>query len=96
MELIDLYFDKGNGASFKVQFQGRLVLCFVSQDNSFLSDKTGRGQSFPDVFNRYSKLVAEAAALSISRNGLASDPRGHLVAAQDLQTAQRGNGHGVA
>lgn len=92
MELIDLYFDKGNGASFKVQFQGKLALCFVSQDNSFLSGKAGQGQSFPDVFSRYSKLISRAAALSIARNGSATDPRGYLVTAQDLQTAQQGKG----
>jgi hypothetical protein len=71
MELIDLYFDKGNGAIFKVQFEEELVKCFVSQDNAYLSEKHKNSlrepkwdrsiqKSFPDIFNEHSKVISLA------------------------------------
>lgn len=39
MELINLHFDKGNGAIFNVLFESNLVTCIVEQSNSFLSEK---------------------------------------------------------
>lgn len=86
--LLNLHFDKGNGATFQVEHQGELVACFISQGNAFLSHKASPGQPFPVVVERYAKLIGVAATVGIDRTGISSDPWGHLVTEQDLELAQ--------
>lgn len=86
--LINLYFDKGNGALFSVSYQGQLVKCWLSQDNEFLAKKVSPDQSFPEIFERYASLIAEAATLSIATNGVSSDVWGNEVTTHDIKAAQ--------
>jgi len=91
-ELFELHFDKGNGAIFTIEHDGRRVRCFVSQDSSFLSKKASTGQGFPEIFERYKRLVVAAAHISVARHGASSDIWGNHVTDDDLtmaQTAQR-------
>ena len=91
-ELIDLHFDKGNGAIFSVCFDGKAVRCFVSQANAFLDKKASASQSFDAVFERYAKLIAEAAKLNISKHGVSSEPWGNLITETDIEIAQQNRG----
>jgi hypothetical protein len=89
MDIIDLHFDKGNGASFKISLDGNLVRCFVRQDNSFLSGKASPGQSFPAIFGRYARLISDAATICVARLGVVTESWGNVVTAQDMQAAQQ-------
>ena len=86
--LLNLHFDKGNGAVFEVEHQGAAVACFLSQDNVYLAHKASPGQSFPDIVERYSVLIGKAAAINVARMGISQDPWGNLVTEQDLEAAQ--------
>jgi len=88
-ELVNLHFDRGNGATFEVEHNGKRVRCFVRQDNAFLSKKASPGQDFPVVFERYSRLIAQAAHSSIMNKGISSDPWGNLVTGEDIENVQR-------
>ena len=77
--LLNLRFDKGNGALFQIEYQGVPVSCFLSRDNFYFAHKAGPGQSFPDVVARYSHLISKAAALNVARLGIRQDPWGNLV-----------------
>ncbi len=86
--LIDLHFDKGSGAIFQVEHQGRLVSCFVDQNNQFLASKASRNQSFPQVFERYQALIFKAAKLSIEEHGVSNEAWGNLISEIDLRKAE--------
>ena len=90
MELIDLSFDKGNGAIFKIEFEGELVRCFVSQDNDYLNDiyqKTLREpkwnrsiqKNFIELFEGQKEIIAIAARNSVAENGVSDDVWGNLI-----------------
>lgn len=87
MSLGDLYFDKGNGATFGIEYEGRIVRCFVSQSNKFLARKSG-GQNFASTFERYSRIIAEAALSNIQRNGVSPDVWGNLISDTDMEIVQ--------
>lgn len=87
-QLIDLYFDKGNGALFQVDYDGTLVRCFISQSNEFLAKKAGRGISFVDVFERYIRLIHDAALINIRTHGVSNDTWGNLITEKDIEVAQ--------
>jgi hypothetical protein len=88
--LIDLHFDKGNGALFSIGHQGQLVKCFLSQGNEFLAKKASLvGQNFPQIFERYASLIAEAASLSIATHGISGDVWGNEITVQDIEAAQK-------
>ena len=87
-EILDLNFDKGNGAFFEVALHGRRIRCFVSQENAFLAKKASPGHTFPEVFERYKQLIGEAAELSILRNDISSGPWGKLITEHDIEAAQ--------
>lgn len=86
--LLDVHFDKGNGALFSVVHNGHHVRCFVAQDNSFLTHKLSPGQTFPSIFERYAKLIAAAAVSNIERQGVSQDPWGNVITSSDLDAAQ--------
>ena len=86
--LINLHFDKGNGALFSISHQGQLVQCWLSQANEFLAKKASPGQNFPEIFERYSSLIAEAASLNVATNGISSDVWGNEITAHDIEVAQ--------
>ena len=86
--LIDLYFDKGNGAVFSVEHQGQRVRCFVQLDNAFLARKASPGESFPSIFKRYAAVIAHAAAANIARSGVSTEPWGNLITGEDIEIAQ--------
>ena len=86
--LIDLHFDKGNGALFQIEHRGRLVSCFVDQNNQFLASKASGGQSFPHVFERYQALIFKAAKLSVEEHGISNDSWGNLITEIDLKKAE--------
>lgn len=87
-ELIDLHFDKGNGALFQVDYDGVLVNCFMSQSNEFLAKKTGTGNSFVDVFERHIALIKDAALINIRTHGVRNDVWGNLITTNDIEAAQ--------
>jgi hypothetical protein len=87
-DMLNLYFDKGNGALFEVEHQGIRVRCFVSQDNAFLLKKANSGQVFPQIFERYERLIAEAAKLNVLREGVSGEPWGNFISEQDIEAAQ--------
>lgn len=87
--LINPHFDKGNGALFSVSHQGQLVKCWLSQGNEFLAKKASPGQNFPEIFERYASLIAEAASISIATHGISSDVWGNEITAQDIEVAQQ-------
>ncbi|WP_143047907.1 hypothetical protein [Thalassotalea agarivorans] len=85
----DLQFNKGTGALFKVEHEGKMVKCFVTQDNEFLTRKASPGQIFPNIFNRYTSVIYQAAVKNIQTKGIDSNPWGNHITAQDIQEAQR-------
>ena len=86
-QLFELYLDKGNGALFQVEFQGKRVRCFIPQSSVFLGRKAGSAASFPELVHRYSGLLAKAALLNLERVGVSTDPWGNFVEDQDLEVA---------
>lgn len=87
-QLFVLYFDKGGGALFEVEEGGRRVRCFLPQANTFLIRMAGSAGSFPDLVERYSRLVAAAARINIQRLGASNDPWGNCIEDQDMEIAQ--------
>jgi hypothetical protein len=87
-KLQDLHFDKGNGALFKVEYEGQMVKCFVTQDNEFLTRKASPGQIFPNIFNRYVSAIYKAAIQNIKTKGIDSNPWGNHITAQDIERVQ--------
>jgi len=94
-ELTNLHFDPGNGAVFEIVHDGKPVRCFVSQDNAFLSKKASPDQNFPEVFARYSNLIAQAAYSSIMAKGISNDPWGNLVTGEEIESVQRAHGKAI-
>lgn len=80
-------FDKGNGAIFTVEIEGRPVRCFLEQDNSFLAKKASPNQTFPSIFDRYRDLIGEAALLNVTQYGVSGDIWGNLITSKDLDEA---------
>lgn len=87
--LVNLHFDKGNVALFSVNHQGQLVKCWLSQDNDFWAKKASPGQNFPEIFERYASLIAEAASLSVAMYGISADVWGNEITVQDIEVAQQ-------
>lgn len=99
IKLIDLHFDKGNGAIFKVKIEGELVNCFVEQNNKFLSEKykstlrepkwnRSIQRSFPEVFEEYKSIILLAAELEITKNGVSNDVWGNLIDSKFMYKAE--------
>ena len=86
--LLNLRFDKGNGALFEVESLGQRVRCFLPQASTFLARKAGSARTFPDLIERYERLVAVAALVNIARVGVNPDQWGNCVEDQDLDVAQ--------
>lgn len=83
--LLNLHFDKSNGAIFSVLYQGAEVSCWLAQDNGFLTKKAGG--NFTKTVERYASLILEAALINITSHGVSKDIWGNEVTAQDLDAA---------
>ena len=85
--LIDLRFDKGNGALFEVESNGQRVPFFLPQDGTFLLRNAGSARTFPDLVERYEQLVEGAALANIARIGVNSSSWGNCIEDQDFEVA---------